>query len=74
MQNLNYGVIGNCRSAALISEEEVSSGAVCLILILLQFFQNSLIMKKEGPSVSLLNPIITLPKSISLDKCIMYYF
>lgn len=28
MNNLNYGVIGNCRTAALISEKGISNGCV----------------------------------------------
>lgn len=37
MDNLNYGVIGNCCTAALISEKEVLNGYVFQILIHLLF-------------------------------------
>ena len=33
MNNLNYGVIGNCRSAALYQKMEALIGVVCLISI-----------------------------------------
>ena len=43
MDNLNYGVIGNCCTAALISEKEVLNGYVFQILIHLLFLHALLV-------------------------------
>jgi len=50
MENLDYGVIGNCRSAALISKRDLLIGAVCLILIHRQYLPHFLMQKKGVPS------------------------
>ena len=48
MDNLNYGVIGNCCTAALILKKEVLNGYVFQILIHLLFLQLFWIVKKAG--------------------------
>lgn len=48
MDNLNYGVIGNCCTAALISEKGSIEGYVFQILIHLLFLQLFWIVKKAG--------------------------